>query len=190
MSENTGNDPLELVPSQPSSHKNEGAGEPGGMAPPPPQPPPAGSPPPPPPPDPDKPETKPDERTFGLVAHLSLLVCCIGPLVIYFSKGKESKFIKFHALQATFFMLFSVCCMLPVLATTAWAMFRALEQTGNVSSAMGQVIPHFGIDGCLSIFFTIYSIYIGSRAYKGYLAEYLVIGAIARRMVYGSEPQE
>jgi len=179
MSENAGNDPLELVPSQPSSNQGEGAG---GMAPPQPPPPAPGTPPPPPPPDPDKPETKPDDRTFGLVAHLSLLVCCIGPLAIYFTKGKESKFIRFHALQATFFMLFSMVCMMPMLGITAW---RLVASDGDVM----KILPHLGLDTCISIIFTVYSVYIGFKAYKGYLAEYLVIGAIARRMVYGDSQE-
>ena len=179
------NDSLELVPSEPSSHEKAGNTEaPGGMAPTPPPPPPPGSPPPPPPPDPDKPDTKPDDRTFGLVAHLSLLVCCVGPIAIYFTKGKESKFIRFHALQATFFMLFSVVCMMPVLATSTWALWRMLETGGG----MREIIPHMGVSSCISILFTVYSVYIGYRAYKGYLAEYLVLGPIARRMVYG-EPE-
>ena len=182
MSESSSDDPLELVPSEPSAHKPAGEVlDDGGYKPPPPPPP--GTPPPPPPPDPDKPETKPDDRTFGLVSHLSLLVCCVGPIAIYYSKGKQSKFIKFHALQATFFMLFSLVCMMPMIATTTYAIWRSLDSGRGI----GEVIPHVGLDSCVSLFFTGYSIYVGYRAYKGYLTEYLVLGAIARRMVYGEE---
>jgi len=57
--------------------------------------------------------TTPDERTFGLLAHmLQIMLSWIAPLAIFLIK-RQSKFVSFHALQA---LLLQVACMLLSLA--------------------------------------------------------------------------
>lgn len=51
-------------------------------------------------------ETTPEDRTFALAAHLLAFIApIIGPLVVYFIKKDSSRFVAYHALQATIFQL-------------------------------------------------------------------------------------
>ncbi len=51
-------------------------------------------------------ETTSEERTFALAAHLLTFVAPIfGPLVIYFIKKDSSRFVAYHAIQATLFQV-------------------------------------------------------------------------------------
>ena len=183
--ESDSDDPLELVPSKPSASSEAPSNvPPDGMAPPPPPPPPPGSKPlePAEEPDPYKVETTADDRTFGLVAHISLLVCCLGPVGIYFTKGKTSKFIAFHSLQATCWMLLTTFCAFPMLFYTS---YNLIDSGGNFIRS----IPSMGFDVCVTLFFTVYSVYVGMGAYKGRLTEYLFIGPFVRNKIYGdSDP--
>jgi uncharacterized Tic20 family protein len=57
-----------------------------------------------------------DERTNAMLAHvLSIFGGFIGPLVIYFVKGKDSRFVAFHALQAIFWHLAAMVGMVVVM---------------------------------------------------------------------------
>lgn len=50
-----------------------------------------------------------DEKTMAMLAHaLSLVTGVIGPLIILLVKGEESKFVKFHAMQALIAMGFQL----------------------------------------------------------------------------------
>jgi uncharacterized Tic20 family protein len=54
-------------------------------------------------------ETTSDERTFALIAHLSVFVVpVIGPLIIYVIKKDESKYVAYHSVQAAIFQLISM----------------------------------------------------------------------------------
>ena len=51
-------------------------------------------------------ETTSEERTFALAAHvLTFVAPIIGPLVVYFIKKDSSRFVAYHAIQATVFQL-------------------------------------------------------------------------------------
>ncbi|RME23341.1 MAG: DUF4870 domain-containing protein [Deltaproteobacteria bacterium] len=51
-------------------------------------------------------ETTSEERTLALVAHLLVFIApVLGPLVIYLIKKDTSRFVAYHALQATVFQL-------------------------------------------------------------------------------------
>ncbi|MCB9777561.1 MAG: DUF4870 domain-containing protein [Alphaproteobacteria bacterium] len=51
-------------------------------------------------------ETTPEDRTFALAAHLLAFIApIIGPLIVYFIKKDGSRFVAYHALQATVFQL-------------------------------------------------------------------------------------
>lgn len=51
-------------------------------------------------------ETTSEERTFALVAHLLTFVApIIGPLIVYFIKKESSRYVAYHAIQATLFQV-------------------------------------------------------------------------------------
>lgn len=51
-------------------------------------------------------ETNQEARTMAMLANiLAIFTGFIGPLVIYFIKGNENKFVKFHSLQCLYFEL-------------------------------------------------------------------------------------
>jgi len=51
-------------------------------------------------------ETTPDERVLGLVAHLSVFIFPIlGPLLVYLIQKDKSRFVGYHAIQATIFQV-------------------------------------------------------------------------------------
>ncbi len=51
-------------------------------------------------------ETTSEERTFALAAHLLAFVAPIfGPLILYFIKKDSSRFVAYHAIQATLFQV-------------------------------------------------------------------------------------
>jgi len=54
-------------------------------------------------------DVTPEDRTFALVAHLlAFVVPIFGPLVIYFIKKDSSRFVAYHAIQATIFQLITL----------------------------------------------------------------------------------
>ena len=51
-------------------------------------------------------ETQPDERVLGLVSHLSAFIFpIIGPLLVYLIQKDKSRFVGYHAIQATIFQV-------------------------------------------------------------------------------------
>ena len=54
-----------------------------------------------------------EDRTMAMLAHLLLIFTgFIGPLVIYFVKKDESRFVAFHALQAVYFWIITLVAMI------------------------------------------------------------------------------
>ncbi len=51
-------------------------------------------------------ETQSEERTFALAAHLLAFVFPVfGPLIVYFIKKDSSRYVAYHAVQATVFQV-------------------------------------------------------------------------------------
>ena len=56
-----------------------------------------------------------DERTWGMLSHLSgFVLAIIGPIIIWQTKGKESQFVEYHAKEAlnfqiTLMLAFFIC---------------------------------------------------------------------------------
>jgi uncharacterized Tic20 family protein len=47
-----------------------------------------------------------DERTWGMLAHLSgLLIAIIGPVIVMLTKGKEFRYVEYHAKEALNFQI-------------------------------------------------------------------------------------
>jgi len=62
-----------------------------------------------------------DERSMAMLAHLlQIFTGFIGPLIIYFVKKDQSKFVAYHALQSIVWQLcYMACMMVGVFATIA-----------------------------------------------------------------------
>lgn len=67
-----------------------------------------------------------DERTMAMLAHvLSIFAGFVAPLVIYFVKRRESRFVAFHALQAIFWHLTMMIAMFGTFIVFAAGMFAS-----------------------------------------------------------------
>lgn len=61
-----------------------------------------------------------DDRTMAMLAHVLMIVTgFIGPLILYFIKKDESRFVAFHSLQALYFSLISI--VLAILTCGIWS---------------------------------------------------------------------
>jgi len=116
-----------------------------------------------------------EERVWGMGAVLSSLVgyifpiigvfaSILAPLVIFFLKRDESKFVAFHALQTVYFQA-------AVLLIYAFS-FLTLPTCMRL---LGISLVIIGFVGSF-----VYTIYIALRAYSGEWAEFLLLGQLAR----------
>lgn len=65
------------------------------------------------------PEVQQEEKTFALIAHLSIFIgAIIVPAIIYFIKKDQSPYVAYHAMQALVFQIgvvaFNIVIMFPV----------------------------------------------------------------------------
>lgn len=117
-------------------------------------------------------ELSSEDRVWALVSHIIGLV---GPLVAYLVRKDQSKYVRFHAIQAFAFHLavFAVyILMIPVifilaLVTAGWAMVLLAPLLGLVGLA-----------------FCVYAILMCIKAYKGEFCKYPVVGEWAYKKVY------
>ncbi|MCZ7648866.1 MAG: DUF4870 domain-containing protein [Planctomycetota bacterium] len=123
-----------------------------------------------------------DEKQWGMLAHLLVLSGYIipfgnfiAPVVVFFMKKDESKFVKFHALQSIFLQLALFVVMLILMIPIIILTFI----TAGLATLL--MIPLFGLIG---IGLLIYVIMIGLKANKGELARYYFVGDIAYKKVY------
>jgi len=73
-------------------------------------------------------EVTKDERTMALLAHLlPIMSGFIGPLIIYAVKANESKFVAYHAMQASIFVgAWTVLIITLYLCTCGFGIFLVL----------------------------------------------------------------
>lgn len=116
-----------------------------------------------------------EERLWAMLAQLLTLVTAfIGPLVIYVIYMNRSRYVAFHALQATLFVvgitvLGFVLSFVAVIASLLCAFFIFLIPPTILLSLAAMVWP----------------IYAAVQAYNGQWYEYPVVGPFARKQVYG-----
>jgi uncharacterized protein len=107
-----------------------------------------------------KEEFSSDERTMALLAHLSAFVLAIiGPAILLVAKGKESKFVEYHAKQAL------------------------IVQSTTLAIALGIYFISCGL--CFPVLLLpfatgIYGIFVGLKANEGEWAGYIGIDHIGR----------
>lgn len=132
------------------------------------------------------PAPTPDERTMAMLAELlQMFSWLIGPLIIYFVK-RDSKFVRFHALQAVLWQ---------VTLTAAYILLFAVLIAGIVAGTAhgGSANPNspfpvlvmvllYAFMGLMWLVTLIITIYFAVKAQSGEWARYPVIGRLAKRM--------
>lgn len=113
----------------------------------------------------------PDERLWGMLAHLCGLLGylvglgqIVGPLIIYICYKDRSLFVAFHALQSLYFQLL-------VLVAIVASVLIAFASCGILVFLVG-VVPLGSL---------IYVIYAAIQTYDGKMFEYWLAGTWARR---------
>jgi uncharacterized Tic20 family protein len=125
-----------------------------------------------------------DEKTWGMLAHLLVLIGLvvpfignlIGPAIAYFVRGKDqSKFVRFHAIQAFVFnlLLNVVACVLAV------PFFILFFVTGGLLAC---IVYPLGL--LLWLVLICYSVYMGIQANKGEYPRYILVGEWSYRKVF------
>ena len=133
-----------------------------------------------------------DERTMAPLAHvLQLVGWFIAPLIIYFIR-RESRFVKFHALQAIFlqlaYMVVWMCFMVVWFAFIFGIIFTG-NKAGPPPPLFFIVIPLvwlFAMACWVGMLVT--AILYGMKAGKGEWAAYPVVGRWARRVLEDEHP--
>jgi uncharacterized membrane protein len=135
------------------------------------------------------PELSQDEKAYAGLAHaLMLSTWWIAPLIIYFMK-KESRFVRFHAMQALLWqIIFSVLYFAGFAVLIAVVLSSALSANGKPEPDQFPVgifmtmpllwllgMGGFAISMTLAIMYSL-------KAMRGQWAEYPVIGKWARRI--------
>ena len=113
-----------------------------------------------------------EDRVWALVSHIIGLV---GPAIAYFVRKDQSKYVRFHAIQAFAFHLAvfaAYIIMIPIililsLVTFGWAMV-----------ILGPILALLG----LGLF--VYVVVMGIKAYQGEFCKHPVVGAWAYKKVY------
>ena len=126
-----------------------------------------------------------EERTIAMLAELlQLFSWIIGPIIIYFVK-RDSRFVRFHALQAVllqaFLIVFYIVFFVVIIAGFAASIPR---NGGQPPSAFPFVILFclYGFMGLTWLATMIIAIYFAIKAQNGDWASYPVIGRLAKRM--------
>ena len=118
-----------------------------------------------------------DEKLFSLLSHILGIVFAI---VFYFVM-KDSKFVRFHALQAFWFQILEL--------STAFVLFLLIffftplidKTTGNPSCFIFFILMAIAIVVFGGL---IYSVILGVSAFQGRLKEYPIVGRWAYDKVY------
>ena len=137
------------------------------------------------------PEPTQDERTFATLAHaLQMAGSWIAPLVIFFYKS-ESRFVRFHALQALLLQICQIIFMVVFMLgffTIMISSFAAIPAHPNQQAPppplMFAFFPIFWL-GWMGwwIFTLVLTIMYSIKAGRGQWARYPVLGRLAARLL-------
>ena len=138
------------------------------------------------------PEPTQDERTFATLAHaLQLAGTWIAPLVIFFYKS-ESRFVRFHALQALLLqistLIFMVVFMVGFMGMMMSSMFASIPAHANQPPQppvwFFALFPIFWL-GWMGwwVFTLVLTIMYSIKAGRGQWARYPVLGRLAARLL-------
>lgn len=110
-----------------------------------------------------------EAKLWGLLAHVVMIVTCfVGPLIVYFIKKDESKFIAHHAIQALIFV------------GTAFVVNLVLLVPGLLFFWMGVAILWYLMSTLVGLATAAGAIWLGIRAHKGEWAKYPVLDKIIK----------
>lgn len=128
-----------------------------------------------------------EERTFAMLAELlQLFSWIIGPIIIYFVK-RDSRFVRFHALQAVLWQAFLVVFYIVFFVIVIAGFVATIPRNGGTPpnpSAFPFVILLclYGFMGLTWLTTMIVSIYFAVKAQNGDWASYPLIGRLAKKM--------
>jgi uncharacterized membrane protein len=129
-----------------------------------------------------------DERTMATLAHaLQVVGWWIAPLIIFFLKP-ESKFVRFHALQAMLLQFTIMVLWIGGFVLFFVAMFATIPHgrpaPGQPPPLIMLVFPFFWLGGMVIWIVTlVLAIIYAVKAGQGEWARYPLIGGIARRLL-------
>jgi uncharacterized Tic20 family protein len=129
----------------------------------------------------------PEERTLAMLAELlQLFSWIIGPLIIYFVK-RDSRFVRFHALQAILWQAILVVFYIVFFVVMIAGFVAAIPKNGS-AAPNAPVFPFvlafcfYGFLGLLWLTTMVIAIYFAIKAQTGDWASYPVIGRLAKKM--------
>jgi len=132
-----------------------------------------------------------DDRSMAMLAHvLSAFSGFIGPLVIFFVKRRESRFVAFHALQALFWHLLLMVTMFGSIIVFAGIMIGSAIGHGHEPPSHGAPPPafFFGFFGIWALMMLSwlanmgFTIYLGIQANAGRWTRYPIVGSLVARL--------
>ena len=126
-----------------------------------------------------------EECLLACVAHLALFggFWLIGPLAIYFWKGKASRFLAFHSVQAILLSLLMIAFgAFGAIFMIVFALgFAALGAALHPAVAGVGMLAGYLLGGLLIFLPTVFAIVGGVRAFKAEWWSMPIIGGLARR---------
>ena len=128
-----------------------------------------------------------EERTLAMLAELlQLFSWIIGPLIIFFVK-RDSKFVRFHAMQAILWQaalfLFYIVFFVVIIAGFVAAIPKNGSPPANPSAFPFVIlICFYGFAGLVWLATLVVAIYFAVKAQSGVWASYPVIGRLAKKI--------
>ncbi len=128
-----------------------------------------------------------DERTLAMLAELlQLFSWIIGPAIIFLVK-RDSKFVRFHALQAMLWQAFIIVLYVVCFAAFIPIMiFTTKQQSPNSNQSAFPVLLMVGFwiaFALIALANMVLAIYFGVKANGGHWSRYPILGRIAWRFV-------
>jgi uncharacterized protein len=138
-----------------------------------------------------------EDKTLSMLCYLSMVIGGILlPIIIWAVKKEQSKFIRFHSLQAIFFQLAFSVILAIVIVILAFSIifagagvrsFESMHSSSGMSAVIMLIVFIFTGIIILATFGGIgYSIYLAIKSYQGGKTKIPVIGKIIYERVYGN----
>jgi uncharacterized Tic20 family protein len=128
-----------------------------------------------------------EERTLAMLAELlQLFSWIVGPLIIYFVK-RDSRFVRFHALQAILWQALLVAFYIVFLVIMIAGFVAAIPKNGGAPTSptpfsFMSFFLFYAMMGLAWLATMVIAIYFAVKAQNGDWASYPVIGRLAKRM--------
>lgn len=135
---------------------------------------------------------KGDSRMFSALCSLGVIIFPIlVPVIILFTKGKQDKFVKYHALQAiiyqALFFLLGFLVLIPLVIVSGTGMVLSETTTGETAAiGMALYLLAFlvmGVFSLISLAYNAFGIYAAFRIFTGKDFAYPYISGLAKKYV-------